>query len=82
MQVAGVGEKPLEWRRSIFLHYHCSAPEGHLKRDKTLSAIERDWWRSTVDTDVRKLCRLCESCQREAGASAMEMEQAFSYDSA
>ena len=35
---------------------------GHLGYDKTLSVLQRTWWWSNMDKDVRQFVRPCDIC--------------------
>ena len=69
MQMPGIGECELELRKELFVIYHSSHLGGHLKRDKTIMALERDWWWPGMYEDVRDWVKACTHCQAEAGVT-------------
>jgi hypothetical protein len=60
-------KEPVSMRKDLYRWYHESILGGHTGRERTVVAIQRDWWWSGMYSDIKKWCKGCLQCLQENG---------------
>lgn len=80
-EMPGKGVVPLGYRERVLLEHLNGPTAGHPGRERTMGALERDFWWPGMYADVRKWCCYCQHCAGErasAGVSAWTLTGLYS----